>query len=135
MTSFASEVKVLTIEYTTLTSTIGIIIGKRVGNYIPAIYGIPQTATNDNLKYLGACAASSGSVALWHAVGVTPEALDRDPFDGAEPISEFTITREMLTAAYSVSYPISSQVSKGMEAGSWVVGTQHLPPMQASLPR
>lgn len=78
-------------------NTIGIIIGKRVGNYIPAIYGIPQSATNDNLKYLGACAASSGSVALWHAVGVTPEALDRDPFDGADPISEFTITREMLT--------------------------------------
>lgn len=78
-------------------NTIGIIIGKRVGNYIPAIYGIPQSATNDNLKYLGACAASSGSVALWHAVGVTPEALHGDPFEAKKPIMEFTITREMLT--------------------------------------
>ena len=78
-------------------NTIGIIIGKRVGNYIPAIYGIPATATNENLKYLGACAASSGSVALWHAVGVTPEALHGDPFEGREPVMEFTITREMLT--------------------------------------
>lgn len=77
-------------------NTIGIIIGKRVGNYIPAIYGIPASATNDNLKYLGACAASSGSVALWHAVGVTPEALTQDPFYGISPINEFTITREML---------------------------------------
>lgn len=78
-------------------NTIGIIIGKRVGNYIPAIYGIPQSATNDNLKYLGACAASSGSVALWHAVGVTPEALYADPFGDHDPVSEFAITREMLT--------------------------------------
>ena len=78
-------------------NTIGIIIGKRVGNYIPAIYGIPATATNENLKYLGACAASSGSVALWHAVGVTPEALHGDPFEGREPVMEFAITREMLT--------------------------------------
>ena len=79
-------------------NTIGIIIGKRVGNYIPAIYGIPVSATNDNLKYLGACAASSGSVALWHAVGVTPEALLTDPFHGDKPVDEFTITRDMLTA-------------------------------------
>jgi len=78
-------------------NTIGIVIGKKVGNYIPAIYGIPASATNDNLKYLGACAASSGSVALWHAVGVTPEALYEDPFTGREPLMEFTITREILT--------------------------------------
>lgn len=77
-------------------NTIGIIIGKKVGNYIPAIYGIPNTATNDNLKYLGACAASSGSVALFHVAGVTPEALYNDPLEGREPIMEFTITRELL---------------------------------------
>lgn len=78
-------------------NTIGIIIGKRVGNAIPAIYGIPASATNENLKYLGACAASSGSVALWHAVGVTPEALYADPFADHAPTMEFTITRELLT--------------------------------------
>lgn len=78
-------------------NTIGIIIGKKVGTHVPAIYGIPASCTNENLKYLGACAASSGSVALWHAVGVTPEALHGDPFEGREPIEEFTITREMLT--------------------------------------
>lgn len=80
-------------------NTIGIIIGKAVGNYIPAIYGIPQSATNDNLKYLGAAAASSGSVALWHAVGVTPEMLDKDPFKKVDPINELTITRDMILEA------------------------------------
>lgn len=78
-------------------NTIGIIIGKRAKTYVPAIYGIPVNCTNDNLKYLGACAAASGSVGLWHAVGVTPEALHGDPFEGREPIETITITREMLT--------------------------------------
>lgn len=89
-------------------NTIGIIIGKAVGNYIPAIYGIPSSATNDNLKYLGAAAASSGSVALWHAVGVTPEVLDRDPFENTKPIAELTITRDMISkteASLSTTHP------------------------------
>ena len=77
-------------------NTIGIIIGKRVGNHIPAIYGIPGRVTNDNLKYLGACAASSGSVALFHAAAITPEAFYTDPFEDHTPIDEFTITRDML---------------------------------------
>lgn len=77
-------------------NTIGIIIGKRVGNYIPAIYGLPKEMTNENLKYLGACAASSGSVALFHAVGITPEAIMEEPFKDSEPIMEFTIDRALI---------------------------------------
>lgn len=77
-------------------NTIGIILGKQVGSKIPAIYGIPESVTNDNLKYLGASAASSGSVALYHVIGVTPEAIDRDPFDGRKPEGEIIITRQML---------------------------------------
>ncbi len=44
------------------------------GSKIPVIEGLPATATEDQLKALGAAAASSGAVALFHAVGVTPEA-------------------------------------------------------------
>ena len=36
--------------------------------------GLPVDATGDQLKALGAASASSGAVALFHAVGVTPEA-------------------------------------------------------------
>lgn len=77
-------------------NTIGIILGKRVGSRIPALYGIPKCVTNDNLKYLGASAASSGSVAMYHVAGVTPEAIDCDPFHGRKPEEEFVITRQML---------------------------------------
>ncbi len=85
------EVKDLTpLDY----STIGILTGKLAGAKIPAIYGLPQSATNDNLKYLGASAASSGSVALYHADGITPEAILTDVFYGKPPEEEMVITRK-----------------------------------------
>lgn len=74
-------------------NTLGIILGKKVGAKIPVLYGIPDSVTNDNLKYLGASAASSGSVALYHIDGVTPEAILTDPFDGRKPEEEFSVTR------------------------------------------
>lgn len=77
-------------------NTIGIITGKIAGAKIPAIYGLPQSTTNDQLKYLGASAASSGQVALYHADGITPEALFTDVFDGKAPEEEFVITRKDL---------------------------------------
>lgn len=80
-------------------NTIGIIMGKTVGNYIPAIYGIPNKVTNDNLKYMGASAAASGSVALFHAYGITPEAFYEDPFKNIEPIEEILITRKDIEKA------------------------------------
>lgn len=95
----AAQVKI-TVEAETLTdldyNTIGIIMGKKVGAKIPAIYGLPTSVTNDNLKYLGASAASSGAVALYHVDGVTPEALLTDVFAGKEPEEEFVITRREL---------------------------------------
>jgi len=53
---------------------------------IPVIDGLPAEATDDQLKALGAAAASSGAVALFHAVGVTPEAdTIQDAFQGDVP--------------------------------------------------
>ena len=80
-------------------NTIGIILGRSAGHRVPAIYGIPETATNDNLKYLGASAAASGAVALYHAVGVTPEAQSGDPFGGYAPECEMRITRADIDCA------------------------------------
>lgn len=88
----------ITVEAGELTpldyNTIGIITGKLAGAKIPAIYGLPQSATNDDLKYLGASAASSGSVALYHADGITPEAILTDVFAGKAPEEEMVITRK-----------------------------------------
>jgi predicted aconitase len=56
-----------------LYPVLGHLIGFAAGRRIPVIVGLPA-ATEDQLKALGAGAASSGAVAMFHAVGVTPEA-------------------------------------------------------------
>jgi predicted aconitase len=50
--------------------------GRAVGQEVAAIEGIGHP-TEDQLKALGAAAASSGSVGLFHVIGVTPEAPSR----------------------------------------------------------
>lgn len=65
---------------------IGLLIGSATGDRVPVIEGLPAPASEDPLKALGAAAASSGSVALFHAVGITPEAPTfDDAFGGGAP--------------------------------------------------
>jgi predicted aconitase len=53
---------------------LGYFIGKQCGNQVVAISGVPASVTIDDLKGFGAAAASSGATALFHMVGITPEA-------------------------------------------------------------
>ena len=55
---------------------IGHVLGGLAGTGVPALVGLDDRASEDRLKALGAAAASSGSIAMFHAVGVTPEAPD-----------------------------------------------------------
>jgi len=80
-------------------NSIGYLIGKMVGNKIPVIEGLPEATNADGLKYLGAAAASSGVVALYHAPGITPEATFQDPFGGGSPQATFTIDTDDLVRA------------------------------------
>jgi predicted aconitase len=65
---------------------VGLIVGAGSGDRIPAIEGLPTPRSEDQLKALGAAAASSGAVGLFHAVGITPEAPTlRDAFGGDAP--------------------------------------------------
>jgi len=57
---------------------LGHFMGKLVQDRIPVIEGLSANATDDQLKALGAAAASFGAVALFHAIGVTPEANTLD---------------------------------------------------------
>jgi hypothetical protein len=51
-------------------------LGATVGDAVCVIDGLPATTSEDRLKALGAAAASTGEVALFHIAGVTPEAPD-----------------------------------------------------------
>ena len=55
---------------------LGGVIGRLAGNYwsVPVIEGIDRPPSSDELKHFGAAMASFGSVALFHMVGITPEA-------------------------------------------------------------
>jgi len=55
---------------------LGGVIGRVAGHYwaVPAIEGIEQAPRSDELKHFGAAMASFGSVALFHLIGLTPEA-------------------------------------------------------------
>jgi hypothetical protein len=63
---------------------LGHLIGAAAADSIPAIMGIPPDCGEDDLKRLGAAAASSGAVALFHACGVTPEAPDEATADALD---------------------------------------------------
>jgi predicted aconitase len=55
---------------------LGGIVGRLAGDYwqVPAVVGIDRVPTSDEMKHFGAALASYGSVAMFHLVGITPEA-------------------------------------------------------------
>ena len=72
---------------------LGYYVVANCGARIPVIEGLPPTVSEDQLKALGAAAASSGAVALFHAVGITPEAptlaaaLHNQPPEAIQPVT------------------------------------------------
>ena len=80
---------------------LGYCVGTRVESGVPVFTGIPSDVTTDQLKSLGAALASSGAVALFHVVGVTPEAPTQEAaFGGNIPKETWTVTREEIDGAY-----------------------------------
>jgi hypothetical protein len=65
-----------------LYPVLGHLLGEVSGVAVPVVVGLDARATEDRLKALGAAAASSGAVAMFHAVGVTPEAPTLDAATG-----------------------------------------------------
>jgi predicted aconitase len=83
-------------------AAIGHLVGKATGTHVPAVVGLPPApiTTEDHLKALGAAAASSGSVAMFHAVGITPEAPSLEGATGdTEPLLEVALSAGDLRAA------------------------------------
>ncbi|MGW3409682.1 aconitase X [Streptomyces sp. NPDC000888] len=79
---------------------LGVVVGRLAGTTVPALLGLPDTTTEDQLKAFGAAAASAGGVALFHAVGITPEAPTLSQALGGTTDQEtHLITTDMLRAA------------------------------------
>ena len=83
-----------------LYPVLGHLVGKHAGNGIPVIQGLPDGVSEDRLKALGAAAASSGSVGMFHAVGSTPEAFTtEEAFSGLAPTDVIDVTPEKIILA------------------------------------
>jgi len=84
----------------TFYPVLGMLVGKLAGDRIAVITGIEVVPAEDQLKNFGATAASSGAVALFHMVGVTPEApTEAAAFQGQAPQQTFDIDLPALRAA------------------------------------
>jgi predicted aconitase len=76
---------------------LGNLIGKASLDKIPVIDGMTVRPEEDQLKAFGAAAASSGGVALFHMIGVTPEARTLEAaFRGRTPLETVAVTLEAL---------------------------------------
>jgi predicted aconitase len=107
-------------ESDVMFAALGHLVGREVGASVPVIDGV-ERATEDQLKALGAAAASSGSVAMFHIVGVTPEAPTlADACGGRRPERVIDVGVAELSAA------ARELTSAGDDAlGAVSVGTPH----------
>jgi predicted aconitase len=116
-----SELPTALLEADVLYPCLGFVIGRRCSGQIPAIVGLTTSATEDDLKALGAAAASSGSLAMFHAVGLTPEAPSlSDACQGVAPSLTIKITADDIRDARD---QLSSTAEQPLATVS--VGTPH----------
>lgn len=100
---------------------IGHAVGKMAGVDVPVIVGLdPDRVDEDRLKNLGAASASSGAVAMFHAVGVTPEAPTLEAATGGREVPTRILgTTELEEARRQLSRPSG-------RLGAVSVGTPHM---------
>ena len=63
-------------------AVLGYFAGRIAGTEVPVFEGLTSYPTLENLKALSAALASSGAVALYHIIGVTPEAPTKEAVIG-----------------------------------------------------
>ncbi|MCA9736584.1 MAG: aconitase X catalytic domain-containing protein [Gemmatimonadota bacterium] len=77
-------------------------LGRHAGGRVAALDGLPLPVSEDRLKALGAAAASTGAVGLFHVIGATPEAPDvATAFGGRAPTAVLRPSRSELARTLS----------------------------------
>jgi len=89
---------------------LGGVIGRLAGDYlnVPVIEGLDRSPVSDELKHFGAAMASFGSVALFHMVGITPEAARLADVAGKR-MAKHTVGRKDVKALQA-SYAVDKKV-------------------------
>jgi predicted aconitase len=85
---------------------LGKIIGHSHQDYytVPVFTGVERPPSSDELKHLGASLAAHGSIAMFHMVGVTPEAPTLEAsFGGGTPGEEITVTDDDIERVFAAA--------------------------------
>jgi predicted aconitase len=100
---------------------LGHLLGKIAQDRNPVLANLDTLPAEDQLKALGAAAASSGAVALFHIVGVTPEAPTLEAaFQGRLPEETVGVSMDMLRQARR-----ELTTAEGDELDMVVLGSPH----------
>lgn len=99
-------------------------LGREAGTTVALIEGLAGCAGEDDLKALGAAAASSGAVGLFHVAGVTPEARDLPP-DALAGLPRVVLDAPTLRAARDA---LSTSDGEGVDAVA--IGSPHASPAE-----
>lgn len=102
---------------------LGHLVGRRVGSRVPVLVGLPSTTSEDDLKAFGAAAASSGGVAMFHVVGVTPEAPTIEAALG--PVGPGVVETITLTTADLRAARAELTTATGERLDAVSIGTPH----------
>ena len=108
------------LDHDLLYPVLGHLLGLRAGNGVAGVEGLPPDTSEDRLKAVGAAAASSGAVALFHAIGVTPEAPTWEAVAGDGAREEVVSLADLRAARDHLA-----GVPGGAEIGAVSVGTPH----------
>jgi predicted aconitase len=108
-----------------LYPVLGAWLGRETGGAVAAILGLPPDLDEDRLKALGAAAASTGAVGLFHVVGRTPEAPDLETACGGRPPARrIVLTAAMLAQARAGLS--TTPVAAGAAIDAVAIGSPHL---------
>ena len=98
---------------------IGIIMGRDAGSKVPVIRGLPSSTHRDSLKGIAAAGAASGGVAMFHVLGVTPEAPDAETaYQGRTPERIQKVTATHLDEAKALVSSVRSGPVNMMALGT-----------------
>ena len=93
-----SNLKIM--PHTDYFAVLGYLVGEIVKDKIPVLKGIPQWVSGDHLKAFSAAIASSGAVALFHMIGITPEAPnEHTAFQDRKPEKSYELSQTMFQEA------------------------------------
>jgi predicted aconitase len=102
-------------------AAVGYVLGQNAPGLVPLLLGLSPDASEDELKALGAAGASSGSLALFHAEGVTPEAGWAVAEAAKVPLPSIEISADALRDAVARLCP----VAEGEAVAAICLGTPH----------